>query len=118
MNSNQSFIAFKNVHKTFRDARERRIVHAIEDISIEIGSGEFVTVIGPSGCGKTTLLNMLAGFEHASAGEILPEGRPIEPRSETTGAFSEIALYVLVRRDGTWWLAAGQNTPIRPGGAV
>jgi hypothetical protein len=29
-------------------------------------------------------------------------------------AFSEMAMYVLVRRDGKWWLAAGQNTPIRP----
>jgi uncharacterized protein (TIGR02246 family) len=47
-----------------------------------------------------------------------PEGHPIEPSEETTGAFSEMALYVLVRRNGTWWLAAGQNTPIRPGGAV
>jgi uncharacterized protein (TIGR02246 family) len=46
------------------------------------------------------------------------EGRPIEPGSDTTGTFSEMALYVLVRRDGTWWLAAGQNTPIRPGGAI
>jgi uncharacterized protein (TIGR02246 family) len=46
------------------------------------------------------------------------EGHPIEPSSDTTGAFSEMALYVLVRRDGAWWLAAGQNTPIRPGGAV
>src|SRR6266702_1420902 len=43
-----------------------------------------------------------------------PEGHPIEPNSDTTGAFSEMALYVLVRRGGTWWLAAGQNTPIRP----
>ena len=30
------------------------------------------------------------------------------------GSFSEMALYVLIRRDGQWWLAAGQNTPIRP----
>jgi uncharacterized protein (TIGR02246 family) len=46
------------------------------------------------------------------------QGHPIEPRSDTNGAFSEMALYVLVRRDEEWWLAAGQNTPIRPGGAV
>jgi uncharacterized protein (TIGR02246 family) len=42
-----------------------------------------------------------------------PEGQPIEPSDGTTGSFSEIALYVLVRRGGDWWLAAGQNTPIR-----
>jgi uncharacterized protein (TIGR02246 family) len=43
------------------------------------------------------------------------EGRALEPTTEPTGAFSEMALYVLVKRDGRWWLAAGQNTPIRPG---
>jgi uncharacterized protein (TIGR02246 family) len=44
-----------------------------------------------------------------------PEGRPLPPSPDPAGAFSEMALYVLVRRGGTWWLAAGQNTPIRPG---
>jgi uncharacterized protein (TIGR02246 family) len=44
-----------------------------------------------------------------------PAGRPIEPTSDPTGAFSEMALYILVRRGDTWWLAAGQNTPVRPG---
>lgn len=43
-----------------------------------------------------------------------PEGRPVEPTADPTGAFSEMALYVLVRRGGTWWLAAGQNTLVRP----
>lgn len=43
-----------------------------------------------------------------------PAGHPLEPTSDVTGAFSEMALYVLVRRDQTWWLAAGQNTPLRP----
>ena len=55
---------------------------------------------------------------HVARRALDPEGQPIEPTSETTGAFSEMALYVLVRRDGVWWLAAGQNTPIRPGGAA
>jgi len=55
---------------------------------------------------------------HVARYALDPEGHPIEPSSNTSGAFSEMALYVLVRRDGTWWLAAGQNTSIRPGGAV
>ena len=40
------------------------------------------------------------------------DGEPIS--IDDPSAFSEMALYVLVRRDGKWWLAAGQNTPIRP----
>ncbi|HEX3774980.1 MAG TPA: nuclear transport factor 2 family protein [Polyangiaceae bacterium] len=47
-----------------------------------------------------------------------PDGRPLEPSSDTSGAFSESALYVLIRRDRQWWVAAGHNTPIRVGGEV
>jgi uncharacterized protein (TIGR02246 family) len=39
-------------------------------------------------------------------------GHPITPSGDTDGAFSEMALYVLVEREGEWWVAAGQNTPI------
>jgi len=41
------------------------------------------------------------------------EGQPMESSDDVTAPFSEMALYVLVRRGGVWWLAAGQNTPIR-----
>jgi uncharacterized protein (TIGR02246 family) len=41
------------------------------------------------------------------------DGEPIEPSDNVTRSFSEMALYVLVRHGGVWWLAAGQNTPIR-----
>jgi uncharacterized protein (TIGR02246 family) len=47
-----------------------------------------------------------------------PEGEPLPPSHDPEVPFSEMAMYVLVRRDGQWWLAAGQNTPMRPGGAV
>lgn len=46
-----------------------------------------------------------------------PDGAPVPPHPPATdgsGAFSEMALYVLVRRDGQWWLAAGQNTLVLP----
>jgi uncharacterized protein (TIGR02246 family) len=55
---------------------------------------------------------------HVARYALDPEGHSIGPSSDRSGAFSEMALYVLVRRDRTWWLAAGQNTPIKPGGAV
>lgn len=47
-----------------------------------------------------------------------PDGTSLPPGSAADQPFSEMALYVLVRRDGQWWLAAGQNTPMRAGGAV
>lgn len=49
-------------------------VLAVADCSFEIEAGSFMAVVGPSGCGKTTLLNMLAGFETPTEGEILVDG--------------------------------------------
>jgi hypothetical protein len=46
------------------------------------------------------------------------DGEPVAPSRDPAAPFSELAMYVLVRRDGQWWLAAGQNTPMRPGGAL
>jgi hypothetical protein len=46
------------------------------------------------------------------------DGQPRPPTGEPHQSFSEMAMFVLARRDGRWWLAAGQNTPIRPGGVV
>ena len=52
-------------------------VAAVDAIDLEVGSGEFLTLLGPSGSGKTTTLMMVAGFTPPSAGEIEVDGRPI-----------------------------------------
>jgi putative spermidine/putrescine transport system ATP-binding protein len=48
---------------------------AVDDISLSIGQGEFVSLLGPSGCGKTTTLQMIAGFVEPTAGSITIDGR-------------------------------------------
>ena len=45
-------------------------LEAVKDVSLEIKTGEFFTLLGPSGCGKTTLLRSIAGFNQPEAGEI------------------------------------------------
>ncbi|WP_272005349.1 ABC transporter ATP-binding protein [Roseovarius sp. ZX-A-9] len=50
---------------------------AVDEISIDIGKGEFFSLLGASGCGKTTLLRMLAGFESTTKGEIYIDGQPM-----------------------------------------
>ena len=52
-------------------------VRAVDDLSLQLAKGEFLSLLGPSGSGKTTTLMMIAGLLQPSAGEILLEGRPI-----------------------------------------
>lgn len=51
--------------------------NVIEDFSLDVNEGEFVTFLGPSGCGKTTILRMIGGFDTPTSGEILLEGSDI-----------------------------------------
>ena len=67
-----AIVRFVNVQKTY-DA-ERLIVR---DLNLDIARGEFLTLLGPSGSGKTTTLMMLAGFEPATHGEIMLNGKSI-----------------------------------------
>ncbi|BDV31833.1 ABC transporter ATP-binding protein [Microbacterium terricola] len=50
---------------------------AVDDLSLQIEQGEFLSLLGPSGCGKTTTLRMIAGFEHPDAGDILISGASV-----------------------------------------
>jgi len=50
----------------------------IQDVSFEVAPGEFLVLLGPSGCGKSTVLNLIAGFERPSRGEVLASGRAVQ----------------------------------------
>ena len=55
-------------------------------IDLAVGAGEWVAIVGESGSGKSTLLNCVAGLDRADAGEILVDGRPLDPRDDTATA--------------------------------
>ena len=71
-------------------------VHALKDINLSIGAGEFVSFIGPSGCGKTTLLRCVAALEHPTGGALTVNGMtPDEARQKRAYGyvFQAAALY-------------------------
>ena len=65
-------LSIRNVGKVY-DPEGINVV-ALQDFSLEIPPGEFCVVVGPSGCGKTTLLNIIAGFDTLTSGEIRMDG--------------------------------------------
>jgi spermidine/putrescine transport system ATP-binding protein len=64
-------IQLLDLEKRFREVR------AVDGVTLEVGTGEFFSLLGPSGCGKTTTLRMIGGFELPTAGRILLRGRDI-----------------------------------------
>ena len=73
MEKNDYIIELENVYKKFDDAE----TYVVEDFSLKVKKGEFVTFLGPSGCGKTTTLRMIAGFDVPTSGKILLNGKDI-----------------------------------------
>lgn len=67
-----SFIQVQQLRKTYSTGRE--LVHAMNDVSLEINQGEFVAVMGPSGSGKSTLLSVLGGLNHPTTGSVVVDG--------------------------------------------
>jgi len=87
-----SDIVFRHVGRRFR--RNGADVPAVEDVSFEVRSREFVAIVGPSGCGKTTCLRMAAGLEFPTSGSITVGGKPvIGPGPDRSVVFQQFALF-------------------------
>ena len=82
----------EHVSKSFAGPSGQQLV--LDDITLDVAPGEFVTLLGASGCGKSTLLNLVAGLDAPTTGRITTNGRP-------SLMFQEHALFP--------WLTAGKN---------
>ena len=70
MSKEQKGVRLDHITKIYKDYKTEKDFAAVDDISLDIKPGSFVTLLGPSGCGKTTTLRMVAGFESPDKGEI------------------------------------------------
>ncbi|MCP4362216.1 MAG: ABC transporter ATP-binding protein [Chloroflexi bacterium] len=68
-------VSLQNVTKTFNEGEQNQVV-ALQDITLDIAPGEFVSVIGPSGCGKSTLLRLVGDLIGPSYGRVLVNNKP------------------------------------------
>ena len=85
-------IVLDRVSKSYSDGAA-----AVHDLSMTIADGEFVILVGPSGCGKTTTLNMIAGLENISFGELRIDGKRVNEKApkdrDIAMVFQSYALY-------------------------
>lgn len=96
MNQSKNVI-LKNISKEFKSIGSDGVFKAVDNISVTINPGEFVTLLGPSGCGKTTTLRMIAGFETPTSGDILLGDQNINnlppDKRDTAMVFQSYALF-------------------------
>jgi NitT/TauT family transport system ATP-binding protein len=87
-----SKLSIEKVSKTFKTRTGP--VQALDQVSLQVGEGEFVCLVGASGCGKSTLLNIIAGLEKPDNGTVTADGlRVLAPGRERLVMFQEAALF-------------------------
>lgn len=106
MDSNNSDLHINSISMTF-DMPNGTSIEALKDVSLDIKSGELISVLGPSGCGKTTLLNIVAGFLAQTGGDVILDDKPVlGPSPERGMVFQKGALFE--------WMSVRKNIGFGP----
>ena len=88
-----STIGISNVNRVYTDSDGNR-VNALNDVSLDIRAGEFISIIGPSGCGKTTLLRLIAGLDKPQSGTLtIDDSRITDVSPERGYVFQQGSLF-------------------------
>lgn len=93
-------LEFHDVSKVFFKGSQQ--VHALSQVTAEVGDGELLAIVGPSGCGKSTLLNLAAGLMKPGTGRLLYRGNPL------TGVNTEVA-YITQKDNLLPWRTVEDN---------
>ena len=94
-----AYLEIQGLSKVYRDNGQH--VEALRDVNLALREGEFVALLGPSGCGKTTLLQIVAGLESPTQGQVRFRGRPVQGWSrERTLLFQEYPLFPWLTAQG------------------
>jgi len=88
-------LRLEGIHKYYRSGKN--VVHAVDDLNLDIADGELLAVLGPSGCGKSSTMRMIAGLEAVTYGSIRMDGKEVNALSPAERnvalAFESYALY-------------------------
>ena len=82
---NDVCLTLENVSKVFARVKSDEVTHALQDVSVTMKSGEFVSLVGPSGCGKSTILRLVAGLIPPTLGRAAVNGEEIDGPSPERG---------------------------------